>query len=66
MQIGERYRITLESTPPDAKNHRPKICGEVVYLHPKSRFATLEFQGVHGKFREAFRPEQLEGRAVRR
>lgn len=59
MQIGERYRVTLESTPPGAKNHRPKICGEVVCVHPQGKFATLEFKGVHGKFRETFWPEQL-------
>lgn len=33
--------------------------GEVVFVHPNKRFATLEFKGVHGKFRESFRPDRL-------
>jgi hypothetical protein len=33
--------------------------GTVVYIHPKRYFVTLEFQGVEGKFRESFYPDQL-------
>ncbi|MGI6141936.1 MAG: hypothetical protein ACOYEH_09445 [Caldicoprobacterales bacterium] len=31
--------------------------GEVIYKHPRGHFVVLEFQGVGGKFREAFWPE---------
>jgi len=33
--------------------------GEIIYQHPEGRFIVLEFQGVGGKFREAFWPEQV-------
>ena len=63
MQIGEKYRVELESMSMTLdKNRRPQkktAVGEVVYVHPRGRFATLQFQGVHGPFRETFRPEQL-------
>lgn len=59
MQIGERYRVSLDSTTPDTKGTKHPLKGEVVYVHPRGRYATLEFQGVHGKFRECFYPEQL-------
>lgn len=63
MKIGEKYRVALESMSMTMdKNRRPQkkmVVGEVVHVHPKGRFATLRFQGVHGPFREAFRLEQL-------
>ena len=34
--------------------------GKEVYRHPKGRYIVLEFQGVGGKFREAFWPEEIE------
>ena len=33
--------------------------GRVVYVHPKGRFAVLEFPGISGTEREAFWPEEL-------
>ena len=33
--------------------------GKEVYRHPKGYFVVLEFQGVGGKFREAFWPEEI-------
>ena len=61
MQVGEVYRVPLDSVAWIDKQNGQKKMGEgtVVFVHPKGRFATLEFQGVNGKFREAFRPEQL-------
>ena len=69
MQVGEVYRVPLDSAAWIDKQRQPqkkKGEGTVVFVHPKGRFATLEFQGVNGKFRECFTREQLEGRAVRR
>ena len=34
--------------------------GKEVYRHPEGRYIVLEFQGVGGKFREAFWPEEIE------
>lgn len=33
--------------------------GKLIYRHPKNYFVTLEFQGVEGKFRESFFPEEV-------
>lgn len=59
MQLGERYMVTTESSVCDRTNARHTIRGKVVYVHPEGRFAVLEFQGIRGKFRESFFPEQL-------
>lgn len=62
MEVGEVYRVPLDTAATwiDKQNGQKKM-GEdtVVFVHPKERFVVLEFQGVHGKFRETFRPEQL-------
>lgn len=59
MQIGEEYRVTLDSTPDILGGKKARKKGKIVYIHPQGRFATLEFEGVHGSFRECFYPEQL-------
>ena len=60
MQLGEVYRVQL-NVPASWVDHKEKRMGEgkVVFVHPNKRFATLEFKGVHGKFRESFRSDQL-------
>lgn len=35
--------------------------GKEVYRHPEGRFIVLEFQGIGGKFREAFHPREISG-----
>lgn len=70
MRIGEKYRVALESMSMtlDRNRHpqKKRKVGEVVYCHPKNRFAVLKFKGVHGYFRESFRPDQLtEGNLVK-
>jgi len=35
--------------------------GKEVYRHPEGRFIVLEFQGIGGKFREAFHPIEIIG-----
>ena len=34
--------------------------GKEVYRHPKGYFVVLEFEGICGKFRESFWPEDIE------
>ena len=41
-----------------------KQVGKVVYVHPKGRFATLEFAGKYGRPRESFFPESLDSPAA--
>ena len=57
--IGQIYRVTPEATIPDVKNHRSPMKGKVIYVNPKGRFATLEFEGVNGTFRESFSLNKL-------
>ena len=57
--IGLVFRVTPVAAIPDARNHRKPMKGKVVYVHPTGRFATLEFKGVKGNFREPFRLEEL-------
>lgn len=59
MRIGEEYHVNSDSVFCKTPNVRPRIRGRVIYVHPQGRFATLEFQGVHGTFRECFYPEEL-------
>ena len=59
MQIGEEYRVNSDSVFCKTPNVRPMTQGKVVYVHPEGRFATLEFQGIHGNFRECYYPEEL-------
>lgn len=59
MQIGEEYRVHSDSVYCNTEKVRPKIQGRVIYVHTEGRFATLEFQGIHGKFRECYYPEEL-------
>ena len=33
--------------------------GRIIYRHPKGYFITLEFDGIEGKFRESFYPEEI-------
>ena len=59
MKIGEEYRVCSDSAQRNDQKSRVMLQGKVIYVHPEGRFATLEFQGIHGKFRECYYPEQL-------
>lgn len=59
MQVGEEYRVHSDSVFCKMPNIRQRIQGKVIYVHPQGRYATLEFQGIHGSFRECYYPEQL-------
>ena len=57
--IGLVFRVTPEAAIPDARNHRNPMKGKVIYVHPAGHYATLEFKGVKGNFRESFPLEDL-------
>lgn len=59
MQIGEEYMVKTNAAIPDLNGNRHPMRGRVVYVHPEGRYATLEFEGVNGKFRECFTPKEL-------
>ncbi len=60
MCVGETYRVPVECAP-NWKNgtEKPRLWGRVIWVHPRGRFAVLEFEGVHSNFRECFFLAQL-------
>lgn len=59
MEVGEIYLVTPVFTTCGAGNQRQPMKGKVVYVHPKRRFAVLEFKGVNRNPRESFWPQEL-------
>ena len=59
MQVGEEYIVRPELAISTKTNAKPSMRGTVVWVHPKLRFAVLEFEGIHGKPRECFYPNEL-------
>ena len=70
MKVGEKYKVFPECQLPDSKVKRHKVKGKnvdikipmtgtIVWVHPKLRFAVLEFEGIHGNPRECFWPWEL-------
>lgn len=57
MKIGERYSVVPAFLGDTVKT--PPQVGRVVYVHPRGRYAVLEFDGVFGRPREGFRPDDL-------
>lgn len=59
IKVGMMFRVAPEfgRTSKGMVNHTQE--GSVVWVHPKGRFAVLEFEGVTGKPRECFFPELL-------
>lgn len=56
IKLGERrtvYPVTFTESTTDSKKRRP-LTGRVVYIHPKARFCTLEFEMRGGPIRESF------------
>lgn len=58
MKLGAVYRVrpVFEIREDGRKRVRE---GKCVAVHPKGRFAVLEFDGVWGKVRECFWPEEV-------
>lgn len=56
MEVGEKYRVRPEFTSSKDGTSGVRMVGTVTWVHPKGRFAVLEFAcGV----RECFYPQQL-------
>lgn len=65
-QVGDPVRVVRTKQPPAAsKGWNPPYPtdGVIVYIHPEGLFATVEFRGKSGKYREAFVPYELAQRA---
>lgn len=59
MKVGEVYIVKPECAIPTKTNENPPMKGTVIWVHPKERFAVLEFEGVSGKPRECFQARLL-------
>ena len=59
MKAGEVYIVKPECAIPTKTNNKPPKKGKVVWVHPKQRFAVLEFEGIIGNPRECFGPAEL-------
>lgn len=60
IKIGMRFRVKPTFSKPDGANSDSKLQpGRVVYIHPKGKFAVLEFDGVFGNPRESFPMDEL-------
>ena len=60
IRIGMRFRVKPAFAKQEGINADSKIqTGRVVYIHPKGKFAVLEFDGVFGNPRESFPLAQL-------
>lgn len=67
MELGKIYKARPEFLPGEwvrGANGRvkvkPKLKGKCVWIHPRGRFAVLEFSFRGGTVRECFRAEELE------
>lgn len=58
VELKQMYRVEPEFARSGAFSAVAMV-GTVAYIHPKGHFATLEFEGFHGKARESFRLEDL-------
>ena len=60
VQLGERYQVlpAFIANINNALTSRTQV-GKVVYVHPKGRYAVLEFEGVYGNPREGYRMDEL-------
>ena len=52
--LNQKYWVVPEFSCSGTSSKRGMV-GTVAYIHPKGHFATLEFEGFHGKARESFR-----------
>ena len=55
VQLGEKHTVRTENAAyQDEKTGVRMLTGTVVFIDPKYRYVTLEFEGIHGNFRECF------------
>lgn len=58
IKAGQRYWVRPSFAGGQISEDKEQI-GTVVWVHPKKRYAVLEFAGVYGKPRECWKPEEL-------
>ena len=58
LAIGQCYRVMPAFSGTIIQKGKAQA-GKIVYIHPKGRYAVLEFDGVCGRPRECFWPEEL-------
>lgn len=58
IELGQKYRVSPAFTKTNAEACKSMV-GRVVYIHPKGRYAVLEFEGPGGKAKESFPLDQL-------
>lgn len=58
IKIGQKYRVMPAFAGFQADEEKKQV-GTVVWVHPKLRYAVLEFDGVDGRPREGFPVEEL-------
>ncbi len=58
IELNQKYRVTPAFTKTNVEVCK-SLVGRVVYIHPKGRYAVLEFKGPGGKARESFPLDQL-------
>lgn len=58
IELNQEYRVKPAFTKTNDENCKSMV-GRVVYIHPKGRYAVLEFEGAGGKARESFPMDQL-------
>lgn len=58
VKIGQRYWVQPAFAGAQLADGKKQI-GAVVWVHPKLRYAVLEFDGVYGRPREGFPLEEL-------
>ncbi len=66
LHVGDPVRAArLKQPPATSKEWNPPhpTDGVIVYIHPDGYFATVEFRGESGRYREAFMPYELARRA---
>ena len=58
MKVGDkvtRTPVTINPKEQGDRGFRKAMSGRVVYIHPKGRYHTVEFQLRGGTFRESFK-----------
>ncbi len=53
LRVGDK--VLRKPIAPREKTEATTQTGTVVFVHPCGRFHVVEFEGIHGPFRESFR-----------
>ena len=63
MKLGDKISKVIEHVEIDKRERgfrkMKSAIGEVVYIHPKGRFFTVEFTFAGGKYRESYYPNSM-------